>query len=243
MTTSCFPAAPTSEGRDRVDAYMALVRRSAHRFVRRLPSHVQVDDLIGAGNVGLLQAARRYDPSQGARFETFAEHHIRGAMLDAVRSADPLSRDVRRIARGISRATTELRRRLGREPDEADVAAELGLPVDRLRSVQVQLVAAAELPLHATPRGEGDDRPTIAPPAPADTDPAQRAETHELTDRLRGAIAELPERLQTLVALYYTEGCTLKQIGERMGFTESRACQLHGEAIHRLRARFSDARG
>lgn len=241
---SCHPPAPPATHSRRstplapegMPGYLGLIKRNALRLARRLPSHVQVDDLIGAGHVGLVNAARRYDPSNGARFETFAEHHIRGAMLDAVRSVDPLSRDVRRQARTITRATHELRALLGREPEEAEIAQAAEIPVDRLRFVQTQVATAVETSLDA-PRG-GEDRPSLGPPAPVESDPAGRAETRELSEHLRAALDELPERLQTVVSLYYGEGCTLKQIGERLGFTESRACQLHGEAIHRLRTRF-----
>lgn len=226
--------------RERAVELVALIRRIALRLARRLPSHVSLDDLIGAGHVGLMEAMQRFEPSVCDRFEAFAEYRIKGAMLDAIRSSDPLSRDARRHARRLVRVIADLHASLRREPQEEEIAAAMEMTVDAYRTLLGELSARGVVSLD-----ERDDpeRGVSALRASAATDPADGAARRELVEHLAGAIAELPERLQTFLSLYYFEDCTLKEIGRIMGFSESRACQLHSEAVLRLRARMKSDDG
>jgi RNA polymerase sigma factor for flagellar operon FliA len=213
--------------------YMGLVRRHAHRLARRLPSHINVEDLMGAGCIGLADALAKYDRAGPDRFEAYADFRIRGAMLDELRSYDPLSRDLRYLNNRIAMTVRKLTCELGRPPEEGEIADVLRLPVAEFRMRQAKLSFGGLVSLDTT-GGDGTDGLDVG------DDGADGAESQlmraERRERLASAIGELPERLQTLLKLYYEQDCTLREIGEQMGFTESRACQLHSEAITRLRA-------
>jgi len=213
--------------------YMAIVRRHAYRLARRLPSHVNVEDLMGAGCVGLADALSKYDRAGPDRFEAYADFRIRGAMLDELRSCDPLSRDLRDLNNRISTAVRRLTSKLGRPPEESEIAEVLDLPVSEFRRRLARLSFGGLVSLDTT-GGDAADGIEIG------DDGTDGAESQllgaERRERLARAVGELPERLQTLLRLYYEQDYTLREIGEQLGFTESRACQLHAEAISRLRA-------
>jgi RNA polymerase sigma factor FliA len=213
--------------------YLGLVRRHAYRLARRLPSHINVEDLMGAGCVGLADALCKYDRAGPDRFETYADFRIRGAMLDELRSYDPLSRDLRDLNKRIVTAVRRLTAELERPPEEAEIADALGLPVAEFRLRLAKLSFGGLVSLDTT----GTDG---VEPFDLGDDGTDGAESELLRAERRGRLAlamdELPPRLQTLLKLYYEQDWTLREIGEHMGFTESRACQLHSEAIARLRA-------
>jgi len=215
------------------DRYMSIVRRHAYRLARRLPSHVHVEDLMGAGFVGLADALNKYDRSGPDRFEAYADCRIRGAMLDELRSYDPLSRDLRDLNNKIVATVRRLTSELGRPPEEAEIAENLDIPVEAFRDRLAKLAFGGLVSLDTT-GGEGADGFEIGDDS-ADWADAQllRGERRE---RLADAVGQLPERLQNLLKLYYEQDYTLREIGDLLGVTESRACQLHAEAIIRLRA-------
>jgi RNA polymerase sigma factor FliA len=212
---------------------MGIVRRHAYRLARRLPSHINVEDLMGAGCIGLADALVKYDRTGPDRFEAYADFRIRGAMLDELRSYDPLSRDLRDLNNRIVTAVRRLTCELGRPPEEAEIAEMLGLPVAEFRLRLARLSFGGLVSLDTT-GNDGVDSIEVG------DDGADGAECQllraERRERLASAVAELPERLQTLLRLYYEQDHTLREIGQELGFTESRACQLHAEAIVRLRA-------
>jgi RNA polymerase sigma factor for flagellar operon FliA len=207
------------------------VHRIARQLARRLPRHIHIDDVIGAGCQGLVAAYTRFDPARAEGFEAFAEFRIRGAMLDELRASDPLSRDQRAHANRVAAATRALHARLGRQPAADEVAAELGVS---LESYWEQQAAAATA---VTSSLDGDDvfdagAHVQDPRAEPADEQFCRKEAREAINR---AIADLPPRLQRVLELYYAEGLTLRQIGEMMGVSESRICQLQTEAVRRIR--------
>jgi RNA polymerase sigma factor for flagellar operon FliA len=214
---------------------VALVKSLAQRLAQRLPSQVQVEDLVSAGVLGLIEAAGRYKSSLGVPFQAFARRRIHGAMLDALRDLDWAPRSLRRLRRDVDSALASERARLGREPDEQEIAAALGMTVaqyeralEQLRTLE--LAAAREL-----------DAPTAdgTPLLEFCVDPGESAvqtiERKELRAHLAKAIGELPERERQILALYYEEEQTLAEIGEVIGVCESRVSQLRGQAVTRLR--------
>jgi RNA polymerase sigma factor FliA len=210
-----------------VASYLPFVRRIVMRIARRLPSHVQVDDLISAGVVGLLEAMERFDPARVTDFESYAEFRVKGAVLDELRQRDIMARDARLAAKQFEQAVVDLTRKLNREPEEAEIATELGMTIDELRKRLERLTPVRVVSLEDL----------YATPVPADDDsPFERAAREELVQRLKQAMAVLGDRYRQVLHLYYREGLTLKEIGVVLEVTESRVCQLMSEATLRLRA-------
>lgn len=216
-----------------LDEYLPLVRRQALSMQVRLPASVELDDLIQAGTVGLLEAVGRFDASQGASFATFASQRIRGAMLDELRSRDWLPRSVRRNARMVDEAVRRLEQQLGRTVEENEIATELGMELEEYRQLLSDTNSGNLLPFEMLLE-EG------AEPGVEDTSqntPLQQFLNGEKRDQLVAGIEALPEREKLLMALYYQEELNLKEIGAVLGVTESRVSQLHSQAVSRLRAR------
>ena len=211
------------------ERYTPLVRRIAMKTVRSLPASVTLDDLLSAGWIGLAEALQRRTPTMDEeQFEAYASHRVQGAILDYLRSLDPLTRKLRGASRRISETTGDLTARLGRAPDEDEIAGELGLPLDDYHQMLMQIAEAGLARLELT-----EDSGWLA----EQSSPETLATEHELTDQVAAAIDELPERLRTVLGLYYQEECSFREIGAVLGVTESRACQLHTEAVHRIRGR------
>jgi RNA polymerase sigma factor FliA len=211
------------------ERYLPVVRRIAMKLVRRLPSQITMDDLIGAGWVGMVEALRRRDgiPTE-EQFESYAAHRVRGAILDYLRSLDPMTRKMRGASRQITAAIKAFTARVGRSPAEEEIAGELGMELDSYRVLLHQVAQAdptrVELTDFSSPRSGSDTAPDIM------------AQRHELADRIASAVERMPERLQLILSLYYQEECSFREVGEVLGVTEARICQLHAEAIHRIRA-------
>lgn len=215
--------------------FFPYIEKVARRLARRLPAHVEIDDLISSGVIGLMEAAERFDPSRVDRFEAFAEFRIRGAMLDDLRSRDTLSRDMRRLSNELRDATRRLEAQLGRTPDQEEIAKRLGVGVDELYARQQKLSGSSVV-------GIDDAGPDLLERTGDHTavDPFEQASKHEMTDRLVSGIGHLPEKMQQVLSLYYCDNLNLKEIGAVLGVTESRVCQIHGEATRRLRDSLSE---
>ncbi|HEY3595769.1 MAG TPA: RNA polymerase sigma factor FliA [Polyangiaceae bacterium] len=215
------------------ERYLPMVRRIAMKLVRRLPRHISIDDLIGAGWVGLVEALRRRDSiATEDQFEAYAAHRVRGAILDYLRSIDPMTRRMRGASRQITTAIKKLTSELGRAPLEEEIAAELGLDIDAYCSLLNEVAEADPTRIELTDlHSDGHG------PAPDDV-----AVRRELADHIAEAIEQMPQRLQLVLALRYQEECSLREVGEVLGLTEARACQLHAEAIHRIRAHLETMR-
>ena len=226
------------ENQRSVADYAQLVKRLAYQLAARLPSSVEVDDLVQAGMMGLLDAFNYYDENQGAQFETYATQRIRGAMLDELRDADWAPRSVRKHARDIEKAIHALQQKLGKSPSEQQIADELGLP---LEEYQQMLADARGHQLVHYEDFENDDGESVAFNL-ADTRPTPFQVLHDdgLRETLIKGISELPEREKMVMAMYYQEDLNLKEIGAVLGVSESRVCQLHSQAILRLRSKMKD---
>lgn len=210
--------------------YLPIVRRTAMRLARRVPSHVTVADLTGYAWIGLVEAfARASDEMDEEEFEAYALYRIRGAMLDYLRSMDTQSRASRATSRKVTRAINKLTHSLGRAPEEEEIAAELSMTLIEYRSTLVALERAGMSRLEMLDF-DADTLPDLG------SLPEETAGKRELQEVVAEAITKLPPRLQQVLALYYTEECTLREIGVILEVSESRVCQLHAEAVHRLRA-------
>jgi RNA polymerase sigma factor for flagellar operon FliA len=231
------PSAKTLAARRKEYAakFFPYIEKVARRLARRLPAHVEIDDLVSAGVIGLMEAAERFDPKRVDRFEAFAEFRIRGAMLDDLRARDTLSRDMRRLSNELREATRKLESELGRTPDQGELAETLGLKVDELYTRQQKLSGSSVVGIDdAGPDFLERTSDTNSP------DPFELTSHREALARLVSGIDDLPEKMQQVLSLYYCENMNLKEIGEILGVTESRVCQIHGEATRRLRESLSD---
>ncbi|HYG96988.1 MAG TPA: FliA/WhiG family RNA polymerase sigma factor, partial [Solirubrobacterales bacterium] len=221
-----------------VVAYSPMVKFVAGRLGAGLPSHVEDADLISYGLVGLIGAIERFEPERGIKFETFAMTRIRGAIIDELRSLDWVPRSVRSRAREIEAAQAKLEHELQRAPTEAELASKLNLTEEELQSALLEIANSSVYALDelwTVSDSSGDQvslLDTIADEGAAD--PQEALATTEVKDRLTEAIGGLPEREQLVVALYYYENLTLREIGEVLGVTESRVSQLHTKAVMRL---------
>ncbi len=215
--------------------YRSLVRKVAARMARGLPSHVSLDDLVGAGTVGLLDALRRFSPEHDTRFETFAEFRIKGAILDELRRYDMMARNARLATKKIARNVQQLTGRLGRPPTEEEVADSLAMSVADYRALVQRLGSVRVVSLDQLGPAANDDRPTRYEPESRGPGPEDWTARRQLHRRVHEAIEHLPERQQKIVRMYYFEGMTLRQIGECFGVTESRICQIVGDAHRKLR--------
>ena len=220
------------EGDELIVRHAELVKRIAYHLAGRLPPSVAVDDLIQAGMLGLMEAAANYTASRGASFETYAGSRIRGAMIEARRALDWAPRSVHRKARAAAAAVREVERSTGRGARDAEIAQQMGVSLEEYHSI-VQDAASCRLASLDDETGGG---------AEAQADPFRETADEQMRIALAKAIETLPERERLVMSLYYSDGLNLKEIGEVLKVTESRACQLHGQALVRLKARLADWR-
>ncbi len=221
-----------------VEKYTPLVRRIAYHLIRRLPPTVQVDDLIQAGMIGLLEASRNYSPDHGAKFETFAGIRIRGAMLDEVRKSDWTPRSMSRKLRQISEAIREIEATESRDARDTEIAERLGTSLEEYHRILKDAWGHKVFSFEDLLCG-GDS----ASERMCDTltrGPMEDVQQDQLRDLLARGIAGLPEREQLVMALYYDDELNLREIGEVLNVSESRVCQIHGQAIVRLRSRMTE---
>ncbi|MHB8329899.1 MAG: RNA polymerase sigma factor WhiG [Acidimicrobiales bacterium] len=223
--------------------YSPLVKHVAARVAVGLPQHVDGSDLVSYGIIGLIDAIDRYDPVRRVKFETYAIPRIRGAIIDELRAIDWVPRSVRSKARAVEQAYAALEATLLRTPSDAEVAAELGISEKDLQEIlrQISFVGVAALDEVFSVGGDRTDRATLGDTIPDSTDgPTALFEDKESKEILAQAIMHLGDRERTVLSLYYYEGLTLAEIGEILGVTESRVCQIHTKAVLQLRARLSD---
>jgi RNA polymerase sigma factor for flagellar operon FliA len=233
-----FRLSPTTSMRENlILQYAPLVKYVGGRMAVSLPGLLNSDDVLSYGTIGLIQAVDRFDPEQGVKFETYAIRRIRGSIIDAIRTLQTRSRDVSRRAREIERAYEELTNRLGRMPEEGEVAEHLGLS---LESFQTQLVEASISVVSldsSLDDGDGERLPLISQLADHDAlsvpDQVDRQQAHRL---LVEAVRGLPERDRLVISLYYYEDLTLKEISEILGVSTSRVSQIHAAAVFKLRS-------
>lgn len=223
-----------------VKEYSPMIKYVANRIALRLPPHIEVDDLISVGAIGLMDAIEKYDPSRGAKFKTYAEFRVRGSILDELRSLDWVPRSVRQKASNLDAVSSKLQSKLGRLPEDEEIAKEMGvtleeffktlnetrnMPLLSLEDLGIARDSGDKLSLLDTLEGRGD------------VDPQTQMRLTELKNLIAAAIDSLPEKERLMVSLYYYEELTMKEIGEVLGITESRISQIHSKAVYRLRTK------
>jgi RNA polymerase sigma factor for flagellar operon FliA len=226
----------TADQNKLVEQMAPLVKRIAYHFMARLPASVQVDDLIQAGLLGLLDAAKNFDDTQGAQFETYAIQRIRGSILDELRGADWLPRNVRKNLRRIEAAINSLEQQFGRPPREQELAEVLGVPLDEYQHMLLESRGYQLLHYEDFQESEDSDFFDVFV-SQNQIGPLDVLEDQRFRRALVQAISVLPEREKIVMGLYYEQEMNLKEIGEVLGVSESRVCQLHSQAVARLRSR------
>ena len=221
-----------------IEPYLPLVRRAAAHMIGRLPANVEMDDLIQAGVLGLMDAMQRYEQGHGAQFETFAMQRVRGAMLDELRGTDWVPRSVRKNQRDIASAVQLLEHRLRRAPQDAEIADHLGVSLEDYHAMLVDVHGAQLVYADDYEAADGDTHYLDRHLAPDEKqDPARQLADRRFREALVAAIEQLPEREQYVMSMYYEHDMNLKEIAAVLGVTESRVCQLHSQSVARLRSR------
>jgi RNA polymerase sigma factor for flagellar operon FliA len=213
------------------ESYLPFVRKIANRIARRVPHSVEIDDLMGAGTVGLLEALDRFDPDSGRSFETYAEFRVKGAILDELRRADPLNRTARSTQRRVAAKTAQLTSTFGRPPETEEVAAAMNTSVDAFMIKMSPLDSYRHVPI---------DLDAIGPEGEIVTQEDLLGK-QEIVRLVRESVSRLTQRQQLVLSLYYVEELSQSQIGEMLGVTESRVCQILGETVKALRSKVSHA--
>jgi RNA polymerase sigma factor FliA len=231
-TANRYAAKPGRANDELIVRHAELVKRIAYHLAGRLPPSVEVNDLIQAGMLGLMEAAANWSMNRGASFETYAGIRIRGAMIDALRKLDWAPRSVHRQARAVAAAVREVEQRTGRDARDVEVAEHMGLSLEAYHRALQDAACCQLASLEEAPGEQARD----------DADPFQDAADDAFRSALVHAIGHLPERERLVMSLYYSDGLNLKEIGAVLDVTESRVCQLHGQALSRLRARLADWR-
>lgn len=238
----------SAEARDRLILHFSpLVKYVAGRVAVGLPTNIEQADLISYGIFGLIDAIEKYELARGIKFETYAISRIRGAIIDELRAIDWVPRSVRFKAREVEKAYTNLENKLKRPPSDSEIADEMDITVDELNNIYTQLstVSLVALDELMTVEGQKGDRLSLVETLEDTraTGPLEAFEAEEMKQILTEAVNRLPEREKIVVTLYYYEGLTLAQIGQVLGVTESRICQMHTKAVLALRGKISEAIG
>ncbi len=228
-----------------VEQYLRVVRYVAGRMAVGLPHYVEYNDLVSAGLLGLIQAIDNFDHQRGIKFETYAIPRIRGAILDELRSQDWFPRSLRRKAKQVEVAYATLEVRLGRPATDEEIARELGIDVGELDGLLSEVSLATIMSLDADPNGEDEQQSGMGDylPDPRSDDVERGIAEQEMRELISHRLAELPEKEQLVLVLYYYEELTLKEIGEILDVTESRVCQIHTKAILRLKGKIDRHEG
>ncbi|MGH7071307.1 MAG: FliA/WhiG family RNA polymerase sigma factor [Terracidiphilus sp.] len=220
--------------------HLPIVRFLARRIHERLPQHVDIEDLVSAGVVGLMDAFQKFDPAKKVQFRSYAQFRIRGAILDSLRTLDWSPRELRRKGRAIEEAIRVLTARMGRAPGEAEVAAEMGLELEEYQQLLGDLKGLEIGTLHIERNEDSGEEELAYVPGRPEEDPLFRCLRGELEERLAEAIQNLPDRERLVMTLYYYEEMTMREIGLALGVVESRVSQVHASAVAHLRCALKD---
>lgn len=236
---------PSSDARDRLILhYSPLVKFVAGRVASGLPQNIDQSDLMSYGIFGLIDAIEKFQPERGFKFETYAISRIKGAIIDELRSIDWVPRSLRAKARNVERAYSTLENKLKRTPEDAEVAKELDVSIDELNNMMAQISFVGLVALDEV-IDSGSDKSNVTTvkdtlTADATHDPVVNFEVDEMKQMLADSINRMPDRERLVLTLYYYEGLTLAEIGDVLGVTESRVCQIHTKAIFQLRGRLQE---
>jgi RNA polymerase sigma factor for flagellar operon FliA len=231
--TESYKRSPVPEAS--LNEHLPMVRFLALRIRERLPQQVEMEDLISAGIVGLMDALQKFDPTKKVQFRTYAQFRVRGAMLDSLRALDWGPRDLRRKGRAVEEAIRSLSTSLGKPPTESEVAKEMGLDLNTYQQLLGELSGLELSSLNATPGEDAGVEALALLPAGPEDDPFLQCQSSEMRRLLARAIEELPERERMVLTLYYYEELTMREVGATLGVVESRVSQLHSSAMARLR--------
>jgi RNA polymerase sigma factor for flagellar operon FliA len=223
--------------------HLPIVRFLARRIHERLPQHVDIEDLVSAGVVGLMDAFSKFDPTKKVQFRSYAQFRIRGAILDSLRTLDWSPRELRRKGRAVEEAIRVLTHRMGHAPGEPEVAAEMALTLVEYQQLLGDLKGLEIGTLHMERNEDSGEEELAYIPGKPEDDPLFHCLRGELEDRLSGAIAELPDRERLVMTLYYYEEMTMREIGLALGVVESRVSQVHASAVVHLRVALKDLAG
>jgi RNA polymerase sigma factor FliA len=239
-----FPVLTGEQERVLLD-HLPIVRFLARRIHERLPQHVDIEDLVSAGVVGLMDAFSKFDASKKVQFRSYAQFRIRGSILDSLRTLDWSPRELRRKGRAVEEAIRQLTARLGHAPNEADVAAEMALDLEEYQQLLGDLKGLEIGTLHMERNEDSGEEELAYVPGRPEEDPLFRCLRGELEERLAEAIQNLPDRERLVMSLYYYEEMTMREIGLALGVVESRVSQVHASAVVHLRGALKDlaARG
>jgi RNA polymerase sigma factor for flagellar operon FliA len=233
IPNASVPKADMSKCERLVSQHFSLVRKIAVRIHKGLPDHVDVvEDLVQAGFIGLVEAAQKYDPDKRVDFRIYANHRIRGAILDALRDMDWATRTFRKRKRQLESITWELTGAMGRNPTEAEIADKMGMDIASWRRAAAELHSMGLISASAYPNTDSDVAPEF--PDNRQLSPDAITEKLELRTALSSAIKTLPQRYQAVIALYYIKDQTMLQIGRELGIHESRVCQIHKAALVKM---------
>jgi RNA polymerase sigma factor for flagellar operon FliA len=230
----------TSEQERVLLEHLPIVRFLARRIHERLPQHVDIEDLVSAGVVGLLDAFAKFDPAKKVQFRSYAQFRIRGAILDSLRTLDWSPRELRRKGRAVEEAIRILTSRLGHAPGEHEVATEMGLDLETYQQLLGDLKGLEIGTLHMERNEDSGEEELAYVPGRPEEDPLFRCLRSEMEGRLSAAIADLPDRERLVMTLYYFEEMTMREIGLALGVVESRVSQVHASAVVHLRAALRD---
>jgi len=231
----------TTENREEViKQYSPMIKYVANRIAMRLPPHIEVDDLISVGVLGLMDAISKYDSSRGAKFKTYAEFRVRGAILDELRSMDWVPRSIRQKASNVDKVVQKLQAKLKRPPEDEEVAKEMDLSLDQFYDTlnETRSIPVFSLEDLGIAKETGEQQSLLDCLAgKADADPQTQIRLVELKEIIAKAIDTLPEKERLMVSLYYYEELTMKEIGAVLDITESRVSQIHSKAVYHLRTK------
>jgi RNA polymerase sigma factor for flagellar operon FliA len=231
-----------SQKEDLILKFAPLIKLIVNRIALRLPPHVDSEDLINSGVIGLMDAIEKYDPTKGTSFKTYAEFRIKGAILDELRTLDWFPRSIRQKVNRLESAYANLERQLGRAATDEEVAAALNVDLDEFYEILAQASAVSLVSLYDTGREDGEERSLLECINSGEDDPARLLESQEVYEIVGQAIERLPEKERIVVSLYYYDEITMKEIGQVLSLTESRVSQIHTKAVLRLRAKLRNLR-
>ncbi len=240
------PSKLTPQQKDKlIMEYAPLIKFIAQKIAVRLPSNIELDDLISSGVIGLMDAIEKYDPSRDNKFKTYAEFRIRGSILDELRAQDWVPRSVRDKAKLLDRTIGELETELGRSPEDEEVAAKLGLNMEEFYDLVNQVRPVSVLSIDEQATFSSVDKKSILSILEGAklNNPFNQLNSKSVKEVVTRAIEELPERQRLVLSLYYYEDLNLKEIGKVLRVTESRVSQLHAQAVSRLRAKLNQVFG